>query len=87
MGGATNRGIHGGVSKQQSGVQKGTIFILEISVTVLNLKPTGDLNLGHTRTRNYTRGGTTSESHDKEEDKFRINARGDKVDVTPKPLF
>ena len=45
------------------------------------------MNLGHTRTRNYTRGGTTSESHDKEEDKFRINARGDKVDVTPKPKF
>jgi len=64
VGGATNRGLHGGVSKQQSGVQK-----------------------GHTRTKNYTRGGTTSESHDNEQDKFRINALGIKVDITPKHLF
>lgn len=65
VGGATNRGLHGGVSKQQSGVQKG----------------------GHTRTKNYTRGGTTTESDNAEENKYRTNALGIKVDITPKPLF
>jgi len=64
VGGATNRGLHGGVSKQQSGVQK-----------------------GHTRTKNYTRGGTTTESNDAEQDKYKVNALGVRVDITPKPLF
>jgi len=40
-----------------------------------------------TRTRNYTRGGTTTESNDAEQDRYRTNALGVKVDITPKPLF
>jgi hypothetical protein len=39
------------------------------------------------RTKNYTRGGTTSESRDKEQDNFRVNALGVTVNIVPKPLF
>lgn len=54
-----------------------------ILVTVgLNLK-----FVGHTRTKNYTRGGTTTESNDAEQDKYKVNALGVRVDITPKPLF
>lgn len=31
---------------------------------------------GHTRTKNYTRGGTTTESRDTEQNNFRVNADG-----------
>lgn len=41
----------------------------------------------NTRTKNYTRGGTTSESRDTQQDNFRVNALGDKVNIIPKPLF
>lgn len=47
-----------------------------------------DLFVGHTRTKNYTRGGTTTESHDKEADYLRKNAiTGEVVNIIPRPLF
>ena len=45
------------------------------------------LIIGHTRTKNYTRGGTTSESHDKEDDNYRYNALGEYLSIVPKALF
>ena len=46
-----------------------------------------ELNDKGGRTKNYTRGGTTSESRDKEQDNFRVNALGETVNIVPKPLF
>lgn len=82
VGGPTNRGLQGGVSKQQTGARGKFVFQILKPVTVINV-----VVGGNTRTKNYTRGGTTSESRDTQQDNFRTNAKGEKVNIIPKPLF
>lgn len=42
---------------------------------------------GYTRTKGYTRGGTTSQSKNPEDNLWKTNAKGVEVNITPKTLI